>query len=92
LRTAILVIVAVILLFGCTTANLGQRWTKAETTFTQATRDDWECARQAAETPEPPDLYIGGMADAVRVVLFQQRIDQSYAGCMSARGYQPVRS
>jgi hypothetical protein len=79
-------------LSGCTTMRINDFWTKQGVGVEQATRDDWECKRVAADAPVTPELYVGGAADAVRVVLDQREIERAYAGCMSTRGYAPQRS
>jgi hypothetical protein len=77
---------------GCTTLHIDDFWAKPNVGIQQATLDDWECKRLAADAPTTPDLYIGGAADAVRVFLDQQAIERAYAACMSTRGYERQRT
>ncbi len=83
-----LVLVTSLALTACTTFDLDDVWSKSGATTQVATRDDWECRREAYEKIYPsPDMYVGGVMDAVRVVLDDARSDKTYAECMKGRGY-----
>jgi hypothetical protein len=78
---------------ACTTFDLDDVWTRPDTTVAQSSRDDWECRRHVTDNAyQTVDLYVGGLADAVRVVLDERFRDQEYAQCMGARGYRRVSS
>ncbi|MBI2203957.1 MAG: hypothetical protein HYU41_08915 [Candidatus Rokubacteria bacterium] len=83
-----LVLATSLALTACTTFDLDDVWSKSGATTHQTTHDDWECRREAYDRIYPsPDMYVGGVTDAVRVVLDDQRSDTSFADCMKARGY-----
>lgn len=83
-----LVLAGSLALSACTTFDLDDVWSKSGATTPQATRDDWECRRDAYDKVYPsPDMYVGGVTDAVRVVLDDMRSDATFADCMKARGY-----
>lgn len=83
-----LVLVTSLALTACTTLDLGDVWSKPGATTQVTTRDDWECRREAYDQVYPsPDMYVGGVVDAVRVVWDDMRSDRTHADCMKARGY-----
>ena len=85
---SMLVALVTLLAAGCTTLDLDDVWSKPDTNAAQVSRDDWECRHEVDENaPRTSDLYIGGLADAVRVQLDEGHRDRTYARCMRARGY-----
>lgn len=79
---------AALLATGCTTLDLNDVWSKPNTNTQQVSRDDWECRHDVDENaPRSPNLYVGGIADAVRVEIDETFRDRTYAKCMTARGY-----
>jgi hypothetical protein len=87
---ATLIALAVVLA-GCTTFDMDMRFVKAKVTPTDASRDEWECHRQTADEPRSLDLWIGGLVDAVRVVLEEEQRERLMVNCMRARGYEPTQ-
>jgi hypothetical protein len=78
---------------ACTTIDLDDVWAKRDGTRQQATWDDWQCRREVHDrAPETPDLYIGGVADAVRVYVEEHMRLGTYKDCMRARGYDRTKS
>lgn len=83
-----LVVAVALLAAGCTTWDLDDVWSKPNATTMLLSRDDWDCRHDVDETaPRTLDTYIGGVADAVRVVEEERDRDATYAKCMTARGY-----
>lgn len=84
-----LLVALALLAAACTTTDLDDVWSKPDAPVHQAARDDWECRREAyATAPRTVDLYVGGVADAVRVWRDDRLSDAAYADCMRERGYQ----
>jgi hypothetical protein len=84
-----LAVLAVLLAAGCTTCDLDDVWSKPGANTSQISRDDWECRRDVDEnSPRARNVYVGGVADAVRVELEEHQRDRTYAKCMQARGYR----
>jgi hypothetical protein len=78
---------------ACTTFDLDDTWAKPGGSGYQATWDDWQCRREVHDrTPETHDLYVGGVADAVRVYVEEHMRLATYKDCMRARGYERTRS
>jgi hypothetical protein len=76
---------------ACTTMDLDDVWAKPDGTRQQATWDDWQCRRDVHDrTPETHDLYIGGVADAIRVYVEEHMRLATYKECMQARGYERI--
>ena len=91
--TRLLLIGFALLASACTTIDLDDVWAKPGGTPYQATWDDWQCRREVHDrTPETPDLWIGGVADAIRVYVEEHRRLDTYKDCMRARGYERVAS
>jgi hypothetical protein len=91
MRAAGLVVLA-LLLGGCA-AELGvagREWTRPDTTVSQVTFDETECAREATDAGRTPESFVGGVADAVRNAIRERGRQGAYEGCMRARGYQPA--
>ena len=83
-----LVLVTSLALTACTTFDLDDVWSKSGATTQVATRDDWECRREAYDKVYLSlDMYVGGVTDAVRGVLDDMRSDKTYGDCMTSRGY-----
>jgi hypothetical protein len=81
-----------LLLGGCA-AELGvagREWTRADTTISQVTFDETECARESTDAGRTPESVVGGVVDAVRNGIRERGRQNVYAGCMRARGYQPA--
>lgn len=76
---------------GCTTIDLDRTWTKPEVGVQQMSWDEWQCRREANETPKTPDVFIGGAADAARIAIETEERDLALDRCMQARGYVPSR-
>ena len=87
----VLVIGLALVASACTTIDLDDVWAKPGGTRQQATWDDWQCRREVHDrTPDTPDLYIGGVADAVRVYVEEHMRLATYKECMGGRGYERV--
>jgi hypothetical protein len=83
-----LVVALALLAAGCTTWDLDDVWSKPNATTMLTSRDDWDCRHEVdASSPRQPDYVIGGVVDTVRVVEEERDRDQTYAKCMTARGY-----
>ena len=83
-----LIVAVALLAAGCTTWDLDDVWSKPNASTMLLSRDDWDCRHEVDETtPRTPDTWIGGIADAVRVVEEERSRDTTYAKCMTARGY-----
>ena len=85
------VLVAAALLSGCTTWDLGHRWTKPGIAPQQLTLDDVECRRVAAKAGNTPESFVGGVVDVRRVVTEETQRINAYDHCMTGRGYARVR-
>lgn len=82
-----LVVIAVILLSGCTTMDLRLRWTKPGVAPQQLTLDHMDCRRSSAAAGSTPESYVGGVIDAVRVEIESVQRTREYDRCMTERGY-----
>ena len=88
---SMLVALVTLLAAGCTTLDLDDVWSKPDANAAQMSLDDLNCRRDVdQDPPRTPDLYVGGLADAVRIQIEQERRDRMYAKCMSARGYTRI--
>jgi hypothetical protein len=93
MRVALLA-AAVVLLSGCTRVLdiAGVEWTRANTSLQEETLDEVECVRETEGAGDLVDTVVGGLADAVVVVLEERRRGAAYDRCMVAKGYAPVAS
>lgn len=66
----------------------GAGWSRPDTSIQQITQDQRECASQAAEAGWTPDLVVGGVVDAVRFGIAEERRTAVYRECMTAKGYR----
>jgi len=84
-------VLALTLFGGCTAAFdvAGRDWTKPDTTHSQITLDQTECARVAYEAGDTPDLLLGGLLDVMRLAIENGAQAHAYRECMTSRGYQP---
>jgi hypothetical protein len=82
---------ALVLFGGCTAAFdvAGRDWTRDNTSYPQITLDQTECARQAYEAGDTPDLLLGGLLDVIRLGIENGAQADSYRDCMTSLGYQP---
>jgi hypothetical protein len=87
-----LLLMGVVLLFGCTRVIdiAGTEWGRANTTLAQETWDEVECARETEGAGRLPDTIVGGIADAIVAPLEDSRRGSAFDGCMMAKGYTPV--
>lgn len=86
----VLVVITTMLLGGCTTWDLGHKWTKTGVAAQQLTLDDIDCRRLASDAGSAPESFVGGFIDAVRAeVDYVQRV-RAYDRCMTDRGYARV--
>jgi hypothetical protein len=87
-RRALVVLFALVLA-GCASHLdiAGEEWGKAGVGTDQVTLDGLECAREANEAGRPPDLFVGGLVDIVRVVIEEGNRTNTFNGCMKDRGY-----
>jgi hypothetical protein len=80
-----------IVLTGCTPAFdvSGREWAKAGVSINQVTLDETECARKAFAAGSTPDLLLGGMLDAGRLLLVENPTQaRTYSSCMTDLGYE----
>ena len=91
---ATLIVVAAILIAGCTTRFDigGGEWKRPGAQIAQTTFDEMECARVAVDARGFPDTIVGGLADVVAAKIQDIKMSRDYDHCMTARGYQPARS
>jgi|RhiMetdeSRZDD1v2_1073273.scaffolds.fasta_scaffold162206_2 hypothetical protein len=86
-----LVALVPLLAASCTTMDLDDVWSKPDTNAAQVSFDDRECRQDVDQNaPRTPNLYIGGVADAVRVQVDESHRQRTYANCMQARGYTRI--
>ncbi|HET9490583.1 MAG TPA: hypothetical protein VFR64_12610 [Methylomirabilota bacterium] len=80
------------LLSGCTAAFdvAGVEWTRSNTTYSQITLDQTECARAAYDAGATSDLLLGGLLDVVRLAAENGAQAQAYRDCLTSRGYERV--
>ena len=76
-------------LAGCTAKYdlAGTAWTKPNTLVQQATLDEIDCAREAREASQTPDLIVGGVVDVGRYFYEERQRFGTYEQCMISRGY-----
>lgn len=92
-RTLVATLALALLAAGCTTWDLDDVWSKPNATTMLISRDDWDCRHDVDETsPRTPDLFVGGVVDAVRVVEEERSRDVTYSKCMTARGYRRTQT
>ena len=92
MKAAMMVALSAVLLSGCTSWDVGYRWTKSGSATQQATLDDVQCRRLAERAPRTPDLVVGGgVVDLPRVNVEQVQRVRAYDQCMTARGYERAR-
>ena len=84
-------LVAVLILAGCTSIDLGRAYTKRDVGVVQTSWDEWQCRREVEDTVRTPDLLVGGIADAVRLFVETEARDLKLGRCMEARGYTASR-
>ncbi|HSF06150.1 MAG TPA: hypothetical protein VLG10_10210 [Methylomirabilota bacterium] len=84
------VILALLPLAGCTAAFdvAGRDWTRDNTSHPQITLDQTECARDAYEAGDTPDLLLGGLLDVLRLGIENGSQAHAYRECMTSRGYE----
>jgi hypothetical protein len=92
MKSVVMLSVVAALLSGCTSWDLGYRWTKAGVAPQQLTLDDVQCRRVAETAGKTPDLVVGGVVDLARVNVEQVQRVTAYDQCMTARGYARARS
>ena len=87
-------LLALALFGGCTAAFdvAGIEWTRPDTSYSQITLDQTECARAAYEAGATPDLLLGGLLDAARLAVENGAQANSFRDCLTARGYQRVEA
>ncbi len=90
IKTAALVALAA-LAAGCTTFDLGTRFTKADASVSQESLDEWECHRDMRD-PQTVESVVGGPIDAVRIVVEAVDRERTLVHCMRGRGYEPTRT
>jgi hypothetical protein len=86
---ALAIATTVTVLGGCTAALdlSGREWGKAGTDIRQVTTDEIECVRAVTDVGQTPELWIGGVADAVRFGIRERSRARGFADCMTSRGY-----
>ena len=79
-----------IVLSGCTPAFdvTGREWAKSDVSINQVTLDETECARKAFAAGSTPDLLLGGMLDAGRLLVENSQQANTYSDCMTNLGYE----
>ena len=93
MKSVVMLSVVAALLSGCTSWDLGYRWTKAGVAPQQLTLDDVQCRRVAETAGKTPDLVVGGVVvDLARVNVEQVQRVTAYDRCMTARGYARART
>lgn len=77
-------------LSGCAAALdlSGREWDKAGADIRQVTLDEVECVRAVSDAGRTPELWVGGVVDAVRFAVREGVRASTYAECMTSRGYQ----
>lgn len=94
MRRAALVAAACVLA-GCAAPHFdvgGGDWAKSGAGVQQVSLDEMECARTASRAYSTPELFVGGLVDAVRVKIEDGQMTSAFARCMESKGYQPARS
>jgi hypothetical protein len=84
------ILLLVVTAVGCT-AELdvsGARWRKEGVGFNQVTLDETECARNAMDAGQTPDLIVGGLVDIGRNIVRDRGRQGTYEKCMKDRGYR----
>lgn len=94
MNVALLMVVGLVLLSGCTRVLdiAGTEWSRANTSLQQETWDEVECARDTEEAGDLLNYIVGGVVDAIVVPLEDARRGAAYDRCMIAKGYSPVAS
>lgn len=84
------IVVVAAALCGCAAALdlSGEEWGKTGADIRQVTLDEIDCVRAVSDAGRTPDLWIGGVADAVRFAVTEHVRASTYADCMTSRGYQ----
>ena len=87
-------LLALVALTGCSAKYdlAGTSWTKANTLVQQVTLDEIDCAREAREASQTPDLIVGGVADVGREFYEERQRYGTYERCMISRGYARTSS
>jgi hypothetical protein len=80
---------ALLVATGCTT-YLGRpdQWKRPAVSMQQLTFDDYRCDEASAAAWATPDLFVGGVVDAVRVWVDQWFVRNAYVSCMTKLGYR----
>lgn len=83
-------LLGLVALAGCSAKYdlAGTSWSKANTMGPQVTLDEIDCAREAREASQTPDLIVGGLADVGREVYEERQRYGTYERCMTSRGYE----
>ena len=84
------VIAIALLATGCTTWDLGTRWTRPNTMMQQMTYDNVNCARLDEEVKRSPETILGGVLDLGVLTASEIARISRYNECMTSKGY--VRS
>jgi hypothetical protein len=86
----LIVVLALVSFGGCTAAFdvTGREWQKAGADLPQVTLDETECARNAFDAGDTPDLILGGVLDVVRLAVENSTQARTYRDCMTSRGYE----
>ena len=82
-------LLGLLLLTGCSAKYdlAGTAWAKPDTLVQQTTLDEIECAREAREASNTPDLIVGGLVDVGRYFYEEHQRFGTYERCMANRGY-----
>ena len=83
----IAVIVVAALVAGCTTWDLGTRWTRPSTGMQQMTFDNVNCARLDEDVKRTPETILGGMFDVAMLTVAEISRIARYNDCMTSKGY-----
>jgi hypothetical protein len=87
-------LLGLVALTGCTAKYdlAGTAWSKPNTLVQQATLDEIDCAREAREASQTPDLIVGGLLDVGREFYEEHQRYGTYERCMTSRGYARTSS
>ena len=88
MRVHVSVLVAGLLLTGCTLDLRGTEWQKTGAMFQDVSLAEVECARKAFEIGPGPDLILGGVLDVGRIAVQESRQSNAFDNCMKSAGYQ----
>ena len=85
-------LIGMVLLAGCTRVIdiAGTEWRRPNTTHPQITWDQVECARATEGAGDLPDTIVGGVADAIVVLMEDHRRAAAYDRCMLDKGYSHI--